>query len=169
MNETQALVVIVPARVLQALDGQSGRTSSMEAYNTNSRGCGAVPGTTMSDVMSGKDADPLTKASEKVEDVASSAARAAKEKAAQLQPGGSQVGDVSGFAGYALNTDISCRTKATHAYLQWAKPSASSPPDLQLPSHCGRLDAGGAGEERWYRKESGEALKTGCSGPWKRD
>ena len=42
----------------------------------------------------GKDANPLAQASEKVENAASGAARAAKETAAQLQPGGSQVGDV---------------------------------------------------------------------------
>jgi len=42
----------------------------------------------------GKDANPLAQASEKVENVASDAAQAAKEKAAQMQPGGSQVGDV---------------------------------------------------------------------------
>lgn len=43
----------------------------------------------------GKDANPLEKAGDKVEETASAAAKAAKEKAAHLQPGGSQVGDVS--------------------------------------------------------------------------
>lgn len=42
----------------------------------------------------GKDANPLAQASEKVENAASDAAKAAKETAAHLQPGGSQVGDV---------------------------------------------------------------------------
>lgn len=41
-----------------------------------------------------KDANPLAQASEKVENAAADAAKAAKETAAQLQPGGSQVGDV---------------------------------------------------------------------------
>lgn len=43
----------------------------------------------------GKDGNPLEKAGEKVGDTAAAAAEAAKEKAAHLQPGGSQVGDVS--------------------------------------------------------------------------
>jgi hypothetical protein len=56
----------------------------------------------------GKDANPLAQASEKVENVASDAAQAAKEKAAQMQPGGSQVGDVRS----------SCDRTPRHATLQ---------------------------------------------------
>lgn len=44
-----------------------------------------------------KECNPLEKAGEKVEETAEAAVKAAKEKAAYLQPGGSQVGDVSSW------------------------------------------------------------------------